>query len=96
MDPNEEKKDQYSGPTMGVFSPHAAAQSAADQPSVDETTETAENQKGKPEDFDDVGSQQAIYDQIYAELHTRAQHLMDFVYEHRLTRAQLLVALKDR
>lgn len=45
----------------------------------------------------DVESQKAIFEQrIYDELHRRAQHLMDFVYEHKLTRAQILVALMDR
>lgn len=33
---------------------------------------------------------------VYNELQARAQHLMDFVNEKRLTRAQLLAALLDR
>lgn len=55
--------------------------------------DTADNEKAG----DDVESQKAIFEQqIYQELHTRAHHLMDFVYKHKLTRAQLLVALMDR
>jgi hypothetical protein len=48
-------------------------------------------------DADDPASQREIMELIkYNELQRRAQHLLDYVHEKKITRVELLAALLDR
>lgn len=87
----ENQNEIEKAPVIGVFTSETASVPGSVTESETETL------PGDTAGDDDIESQKAIFEQkIYAELHARAQHLMDFVYQHKLTRAQVLVALMDR
>lgn len=91
-------QQNYEGPTLGVLKSDTV-QAAADQKQQEPAPwdEILEAEEQSDLTNDDPGSQQSIYEaRINAELHSRAQHLMDYVREHNFTRAKILAALMSK